>query len=146
MGLSTKQVDYTLTFVHTEIDDEVYVRMPKLFEKPGHVYRLKKSLYGLRQSPLNFFLHLKSGLEARGFIQSKHDPCLFVLKTVICLCSVDDCLFFAKCDDDIMGVIESLRKPEPIITKTSAGKIATVKNQKHIPNIACFSIFSPKEG
>jgi hypothetical protein len=113
LGLATKQVDYTLAFVHAEIDDDVYVRMPKLFEKPGHVYKLKKSLYGLRQSPLNFFLHLKSGLEARGFVQSKHDPCLFVSNTVICLCYVDDCLFFAKCDDDIMGVIESLRKPEP---------------------------------
>jgi hypothetical protein len=32
---------------------------------------------------------------------------------VICLCYVDDCLFFAKKDTDIDNVIESLRRPEP---------------------------------
>jgi hypothetical protein len=32
---------------------------------------------------------------------------------VICLCYVDDCLFFAKDSTDIDTVIESLRRPEP---------------------------------
>jgi hypothetical protein len=30
------------------------------------------------------------------------------------------------------------------IKKTSAGKIATEKNQNHIPNVAWFSIFSER--
>ena len=113
LGLATKQVDYTLAFVQADLEDDVYVRMPKLFERPGYVYKLKKSVYGLRQAPLNFFLSLKDGLEARGFVQSKYDPCLFVSEKVICLCYVDDCLFFAKDDADIVDVIESLRRPEP---------------------------------
>jgi hypothetical protein len=113
LGLATKQVDYTLAFVQADLEDDVYVRMPKLFEHPGYVYKLKKSVYGLRQAPLNFFLSLKDGLEARGFVQSKYDPCLFVSEKVICLCYVDDCLFFAKDDADIVDVIESLRRPEP---------------------------------
>jgi histone deacetylase 1/2 len=113
LGLATKQVDYTLAFVQADLDDEVYVRMPKLFEQPGHVFKLKKSVYGLRQAPLNFFLSLKDGLEARGFVQSAYDPCLFVSETVICLCYVDDCLFFSKDSANIDAVIESLRRPEP---------------------------------
>ena len=113
LGLATKQVDYTLAFVQADLDEDVYVRMPKLFEKPGHVYKLKKSVYGLRQAPLNFFLSLKEGLEARGFVQSEHDPCLFVSEKVICLCYVDDCLFYAVNESDIDAVIESLRRPEP---------------------------------
>jgi Reverse transcriptase (RNA-dependent DNA polymerase) len=113
MGLATKQVDYTLAFVQADIKDDVYIRMAKGFEQPGHVYKLKKSVYGLRQSPLNFFEHLKNGLESRGFTQSQHDPCLFISPSVICLCYVDDCLFFAKDSTDIDAVIKSLRRPEP---------------------------------
>ena len=58
LRFSTKQVDYTLAFVQAKLDPKeppVYVEMPQLFEKPGHMLRLKRSLYGLRQSPLNFF-------------------------------------------------------------------------------------------
>jgi hypothetical protein len=87
--------------------------MARGFERKDHVYKLKKNLYGLRQAPLNFFLSLKDGLEARGFKQSKYDPCLFVSDQVICLCYVDDCLFFARDGKDINAVIESLRRPEP---------------------------------
>jgi Reverse transcriptase (RNA-dependent DNA polymerase) len=64
MGLVTKQVDYTLAFVQSDLNEDVYIRMAKGFKRPGHVYKLKKSLYGLWQSPLNFFQHLKEGLEA----------------------------------------------------------------------------------
>ena len=62
LGLVKKQVDYTLAFVQVKLnlkDPPIYVEMPRLFEKPGHVLKLKRSLYQMRQSPLNFFLHLK---------------------------------------------------------------------------------------
>jgi hypothetical protein len=115
LNLATRQVDYTLAFVHADLHDEVYVRMPKLFEKEGHVFKLKKSVYGLKQAPLNFFNTLKEGLEARGFKQMKNlDPCLFQSKDVIVLTYVDDCLFFSKSESAIDSVIESLRRPEPV--------------------------------
>jgi len=113
MNLASKQVDYTLAFVHADLEDEIYVEMPRLFQKPGHVLKLKKSLYGLRQSPLNFFLHLKEGLEARGFRQSELDPCLFISNDVLCLCYVDDCLFFSKDERKIDEVIEDMKRPNP---------------------------------
>lgn len=70
LGLATQQVDYTAAFVHAPIDRPpdwdkmtpeeqdrcgVYVQMPRGFSQPGMVLKLKKSLYGLRQSPRNFF-------------------------------------------------------------------------------------------
>ena len=113
LPLASKQVDYTLAFVHADLEDEIYVEMPRLFQKPGHVLKLKKSLYGLRQSPLNFFLHLKDGLEARGFRQSELDPCLFISAEVLCLCYVDDCLFFSKSERKIDEVIEDMKRPNP---------------------------------
>ena len=65
LGLVCKQVDYTNSFVHADMDTLVYVEMPPLFGQEGYVWKLNKSIYGLRQSPLNFFNHLKEGLGTR---------------------------------------------------------------------------------
>jgi hypothetical protein len=77
LGLTTKQVDYTVAFVHANIDTDpiwdklmdlekeqsgIYIQMPQGFARHGHVLNLKKSLYGLKQSTCNFFLHLKASL------------------------------------------------------------------------------------
>lgn len=63
----------------------------------GMVWKLKKSLYGLAQSPQNFFLHTKDQLENKlDFVQSDADPRLFILHNVICLIYVDDALLFYK--------------------------------------------------
>eukprot|EP00733_Pompholyxophrys_punicea_P000481 Pompholyxophrys_punicea_v1_NODE_136_length_3267_cov_3.636364.p1 type:complete len:383 gc:universal NODE_136_length_3267_cov_3.636364:1948-800(-) len=113
LGLCTKQVDYTNAFVHAPLEDEIYMEMPRLFGQHGYVCKLKKSVYGLRQSPLNFFLTLKQGLIDRGFTPSQHDPCLFKAQDVICWVYVDDCLFFTRNSTSIDRIIESLRKPEP---------------------------------
>jgi hypothetical protein len=64
MGLATKQGDYMAVFVHAPIDEDVYVEMPQGFAEHGQVLKLKRSLYGLKQSPINFFLFLKAKLEA----------------------------------------------------------------------------------
>ena len=58
LGLASCQIDYTSAFVHANVNDEVYIEMPQGFRQEGKVLRLKKSLYGLHQSPLNFFKHL----------------------------------------------------------------------------------------
>ena len=41
-------------FCQADLDEEVFVRIPKLFEKPGPVFRMKQRLSRLRQSPKNF--------------------------------------------------------------------------------------------
>ena len=122
--LATRQVDYTAAFVHAPIDVDpnydqmtpeeqaksgVYVEMPKGFREPGKVYKLRKSLYGLRQAPRQFFKHLKSNLEHIGFEQQVDiDPCLFISPKVICLVYVDDTLLYARNQQDIDDVIRRL--------------------------------------
>ena len=101
LGLATAQVDYTAAFVQAKIQDDVYVAMPRGKLKPGKVLKLLRSLYGLKQSPKNFFDHLKERLEYCGFVQSHSDSCLFVKQNCICLTYVDDCLFFALNQEDI---------------------------------------------
>ena len=76
LGLATKQFDYTLAFAQAPLADgeTIYVEMPKGYVIEGKVYKLKKSIYGLHQAPINFYNHLKQGLEERGFSQSKFEP------------------------------------------------------------------------
>ena len=112
LDLKTKQVDYTLAFCHAPVTGEVYVEMPRMFAREGHVLKLKKNLYRQKDAPLNFFLFLKEELEKRGFKQLIDiDPCLFASEDVICVVYVDDCLFFAKEAEKIDEVIESMENP-----------------------------------
>ena len=55
----------------------------------GYVLNLNKSLYGLKQASLNWFEHLRKGLEARDYVQSRVDPCVFLCADYIVLCYID---------------------------------------------------------
>jgi hypothetical protein len=128
LGLATQQLDYTAAFVQAPIDrppdwdkmtpDEqdrsgVYVQMPRGFSQPGKVLKLKKSLYGLKQSPRNFFQFLKGKLEGVGFQQCQDvDPCLFISDKVVCLIYVDDTLLYSPRKEYIQEVVEKLRDAE----------------------------------
>ena len=128
LDLRTQQADYTAAFVHAPIDKDpnydsltpeqqkrqgVFVEMPRGFSQPGKVFRLNKSLYGLKQSPRNFFQHLKSKLESIGFQTATDiDSCLFISDKVICLCYVDDTLLFSPKQEWIDEVIEQLKQTD----------------------------------
>ena len=90
---------------------------PRGFSIPGKVLKLKKSLYGLRQSPRNFFNRLRDILLKNGFKSSERDPCLFIHKHVICLVYVDDLLFFSPSMNHIDEMLENLGKEALKLTK-----------------------------
>ena len=53
-GWTLYQLDVKSTFLHGELNEEVYVEQAKgseLENNPQNVYRLKKALYGLKQAP-----------------------------------------------------------------------------------------------
>ena len=122
LGLASKQVDYVSAFCQAPIDEDVYVNLPKGWRrlnelgglkenfKADHVLKLKRSVYGLKQSPKNFFHLLKTNLLAVGFTQSSFDPCLFISSDVICVTYVDDCLFWARNECDIDQAIENIKR------------------------------------
>ena len=95
LDLKSKQGDVTAAFLHADLEEgeEVYVKMPRGFEKRGKVLKLRSTLYGLRQSPRAFWKYMVQKMEACGMSQSKLDSCLFVGDKVICVCFVDDLLF-----------------------------------------------------
>ena len=52
--LELEQLDVKTTFLHGELEEDIYMAQPDCFQVPGkeeYICRLKKSLYGLKQSP-----------------------------------------------------------------------------------------------
>ena len=86
LDLKSKQGDVTAAFLHADLDEneQVYIEMPQGFRKKGKVLKLRKTLYGLRQSPRPFCKYMVNKMELCGMPQSRLDPCLFVDEKVIC--------------------------------------------------------------
>ena len=88
---------------------------PSGFEEKGHetlVCRLKKSLYGLKQSPRCWYEELSKHLVSTGFKQSRADPCVFYKwsngnLTVISV-YVDDLFMLADLVQEMLEVKEQL--------------------------------------
>ena len=53
-SIEVEQMDVKTTFLHGDLEEEIYMEQPEGFLEKGkedYVCRLKKSLYGLKQAP-----------------------------------------------------------------------------------------------
>jgi hypothetical protein len=97
MGWEVFQMDVETAFLNSLVSEDVYVRQAPGFIAHGkeqYVYKLRKSLYGLKQSPRNWNNCFTTVLLALGLHQSEYDKCLFFWMTggkIVLLCVyVDD--------------------------------------------------------
>jgi len=107
------QLDVNNAFLHGELDEEVYMQMPKGIPNPNHkVCRLRKSLYGLKQASRQWFSKLRDTLISLGYIQSKSDYSLFLNKTSTHITAlavyVDDILITGSDPTEIQHVKQHL--------------------------------------
>lgn len=96
-GWNLRQLDVKNAFLHGFLTETVFMEQPPGFRDdqfPDHVCLLKRSLYGLRQSPRTWFDRLSSFILDYGFHCSVADPSMFVYRTndsvMIMLIYVDD--------------------------------------------------------
>jgi hypothetical protein len=76
-------MDVKSAFLNGYINELVYVEQPPGFEdekKSNHVYKLRKTLYGLKQTPRAWYERLRNFLLSKGFIMDKVDTTLFTKK------------------------------------------------------------------
>ena len=77
------QMDVKSTFINGMLQEEVYVEKPKGFvdpHRPDDVYKLKRSLYGLKQDPRAWYDRLIAYLTEHGFKMGSADTTLFIRK------------------------------------------------------------------
>jgi hypothetical protein len=81
------------------------MKPPKGYPKDGILFRLRKTLYGLKQSGREWYLTLKGALLGIGWNQLLSDSCCFQRniagKQVIIVVYVDDILFFAENEETL---------------------------------------------
>ncbi|CAL9011567.1 unnamed protein product [Prunus brigantina] len=75
------QFDVKNTFLLGDLNDEIYMDFPPGFlvtSKEGVVCKLRKSLYGLKQSPRVWFGRFAASMKKFGYVQSNSDHTLFL--------------------------------------------------------------------
>jgi transposase InsO family protein len=119
LALATKydlhidQMDVTTAYLNGDLDEEIYVRPPAELAKEcrGKVWRLKKAMYGLKQSGKSWNTKLDQTLKSMGFIQSKADPCIYQRKeeknAVIVAIYVDD-MFVLSNDQELKNATKQM--------------------------------------
>ena len=107
-------MDVKSAYLNAPLDYEIYVELPEGFEgKNGkYVWKLKKSLYGLKQSGRTCNKTFHTYLTTQNFMQSPVDPCMYVQNVhnqiSIFLLWVDDILIASKTEADLMQIKISL--------------------------------------
>ena len=76
MDWEMEQLDVKTTFLHGDLDEDIYMSQPKGFKEPSSeelVCLLKKSLYGLKQSPRQWHRRFETYVLKIGFLRSSYD-------------------------------------------------------------------------
>ena len=96
-NMKLHQMDVKTAFLNGELLEEAFIRQPEGFAEQGKehlVCRLKKSIYGLKQSPRCWNIAIDDHLKKMNFTQTEGDPCLYVSRddaeTAIIAVYVDD--------------------------------------------------------
>ena len=110
------QLDIKNAFLHRELAEEVYMEQPPGFfvqGEPDKVCRLRRSLYGLKQSPRAWFGKFNTVVLEFGMVQSSIDHSVFYYH------SSSGCIYLVVYVDDI------------VITGNDEDGIAQVKRHLH---------------
>ena len=69
MDWEVHQMDVHNAFLHGDLEEQVYVKLPPGFQvgTPGQVCKLRKLLYRLKQAPRCWFAKLSAALKNYGF-------------------------------------------------------------------------------
>ena len=78
--LELQQLDVKTAFLHGDLDEEIYMEQPEGFvhhRNEKFVCSLKKSLYGLKQSPRQWYKKFDSFMLSQKYVRSEYDHCVY---------------------------------------------------------------------
>eukprot|EP00041_Stephanoeca_diplocostata_P032891 m.1068730 g.1068730 ORF g.1068730 m.1068730 type:complete len:1436 (+) comp24226_c0_seq4:346-4653(+) len=118
LGFFVSQYDVKTAFLNADLHHDVYMQLPKGLEKRGKtgqplIAKLKKSLYGLKQSAHEWYRRLNTTILGLGFHRSQLDQCLYFQGTddsrIYIVTYVDDLLIAASSETAIATVVDQLK-------------------------------------
>lgn len=101
--LEVEQMDVKTAFLHGGLEEDIYMTQPEHYvvkSKSNLVCKLKKSLYGLKQSPRMWYQKFDTYVLSLGFERSKSDHYVYYKSDgdhfLFIALYVDDMLFIGK--------------------------------------------------
>ena len=104
--------DVSTAFLHASVDSDIFVIPPlEFYPQGGVLWKLRKALYGLRNSPKLWQTHFASVMAKNGFKRMKSDPNLYVheSKRLYVLAYVDDLMFFGQ-KHEVDSMVQDLQR------------------------------------
>jgi len=104
---SLHQLDVNNAFLHRDLHEDICMKLPQGLTSslPNAAYKLRKSLYGLKQASRQWYAMLAEVLYSRGYKHSENDYSIFHKKSstsaVFVAVYVDDILLTGNDDHEI---------------------------------------------
>jgi hypothetical protein len=99
-------MDVKNAFLHDDLSEEIYMEQPQGFMQDSSlVYRLKKSLYGLKKALRAWYEKMNSYLLSQKFVHCKSDPNVYMLRmadSLLLLVLYDDDLLITMCSNSVI--------------------------------------------
>ena len=112
-GLHCHQADVNTAFLIPELNEEIYLKSPAGF--PPCTWRLKKTLYGLKQSNHEWFMEADAKLKSLGFKPCLGDSCMYVRTD-----SDGRCFYIALYVDDMLFAHHNLTEVKRVMASVGA--------------------------
>lgn len=117
LGMDITHLDVKTAFLNGHLKESIFMHLPEGFpmNSSNKVLKLRKAVYGLKQSSLAWYNKVEEILCKSGFKKCKLEPCVFVnnhsdnKKTIVGL-YVDDFLVFSNCKSESDNLIDILSK------------------------------------
>ena len=107
-----RQFDVKNAFLNGTLNEEIYMDPPPGITCGGKVCKLRRALYGLKQSPRAWFGRLSTFMKKNGYKQSDADHTLFIKqvfkKVTALIVYVDDMVVTGNDSNEIAALQESL--------------------------------------
>ena len=134
LNLELYQMDVKTTFLNRELDEEIYVDQPVGFVAKGQerkVCKLKRSIYGLKQSSRQWYLRFHRAILLNRFMMIEEDHCVYTKRSkgsfIILSLYVDDILLASNDTEMIVATKEWLSSNFEMKDMSEADYILGVK-------------------
>jgi len=109
-GHVRRSIDFEAAFLFSPLEnEEIYLKTPEGWTvAPGNILKLKKSLYGLKQSPRYWGIMISDFLLSIGFKRCTSEPCMFIRDEgrEMILIYVDDAIVSCETEERIDEIIK----------------------------------------